>query len=296
MRGRLPQALRDLQWLVSCPYLVDDSPGGVLMRFPPPVSLPDEQEAWEPIKRHFESRAANRVGYYAEALMQMWLSGIAGVSGIEHGIVIKDGKVTLGELDFLFRHEGRLHHLEVALKFFLYRSVTDGETSVTSSQFPGPNAADNFEKKRDKLLQQQLPLGRKQFPEISESHSFVKGMIFFRPGEPRPALLPERMNPHHLSGTWIRSNELDWLLDGVPQNSRGLVMKKPFWLSGLRGPCGSVPPGLTLGNLHAAVTEQFRQRESPVLLSLAKEGDSGWQEEERVFVVSEDWPGNATLS
>ncbi len=296
MTGLLSQAWRDLQWLVGCPDLVEASPERILTFRPPPISPPDDQAAYEPLKRHFESRAENRVGYYVEALVQMWLSGIPGFSGIEHGIVIKEGKITLGELDFLFRHEGHLHHLEVALKFFLYRPVTGRESRAALSQFPGPNATDNFEKKRDKLLQRQLPLGRKQFPEIRESHSFVKGMIFFRPGEPRPATLPERMNPRHLSGTWIRSNELDWLVERARRDIRGIVMKKPFWLSGLQSPGDSTPPGLTSGNLYTAVTEQFSQRDSPVLLSLAKEGDLGWQEEERVFVVSEDWPGDAPLS
>lgn len=288
MSGILAQAWRDLLWLVKGPDLITFD--HVL---PLPLSSPrDENLSWEYVLRHFESRAFHRVGYYMESLIGVWLEGTPGVSGIEHGVRIQEGKITLGELDFLFRQGHRLHHLEVALKFFLHLPFPGSQSCATHSHFRGPNASDNFEKKRNKLLHAQLPLGRNCFPEIAESHSLVRGMIFYEPGKGRPDSLPEGMNPDHLRGVWIRSNELDWLLDSPRHNGRGLVMEKPFWLGGIESPPGSPPPGLPIGDLQTAIRVHFRERESPLLLSLAEENDAGWRETDRIFVVSQKWPGD----
>ncbi len=272
------QEWRDLLWLASGPDL---------MKLTPPcpfLTLPSESA---PAHVTPATRPLHRVGHYVERLVRHWLAITPGLSAIEQGIVIHDGKRTVGELDFLFRHEGRLHHLEVALKFYLHSPVPGHESSAELSHFPGPNATDNFEKKRDRLLLHQLPLGQTRFPEVAASHALVKGLVFYRPGETAPMHLPATMNPGHLCGTWIRSTEIDRLLDEPwSRDCRGRVMGKPHWLSGW--PAASGEPSLAMESLHCHLQSHFTSVTRPVLISLGREGEA--QESERVIVVPADWP------
>ncbi|MEX2579153.1 MAG: DUF1853 family protein [Verrucomicrobiales bacterium] len=268
---------RDLQWVLRCPSLLA-SP----TCFEPP--LPPEPLAGlsrEPVERFFAANARRRVGYYFESLVRVWLKSLPEISDLEHGVRIMDDRRTLGELDFLFRRAGRLHHLEIALKFYLHFA----EPMNGGSRFVGPNAADSFEEKRDKLFGKQLPLGKASFPEIEESGVLMKGRIFYRPDQPEPAELPRAMNPDHGRGTWIRENELEWLVDTRPGDARGTILEKPFWLGGGR-------PNRTMAELRADVGSHFRRSRRPVLLSLAEPGSAGWEETDRVFVVSRDWPSD----
>jgi uncharacterized protein len=273
------QIQSDLQWLCDCPDLVDFG-----SEFPQPAYPPLKDPLWETVEEHLHSRASHRVGYYVETLIEVWLGTIPGVADIQRGIQIQDGKTTRGELDFLYQKDGRLHHLEVALKFFLHLPNPAGGSPDSVSEFPGPNAQDNFEKKRDKILHSQLPLGQKCFPAIAESRALVKGMIFYHPLQELPSVLPEKMNPNHARGMWIRSTELELLRERFPE-CRGSIMKKPFWLA---GEAASLP----LPELTTTLQEHFIGSDSPVLLFLRSGKESGQIEVERLFVVSPAWPGS----
>ncbi|MEM9018558.1 MAG: DUF1853 family protein, partial [Verrucomicrobiota bacterium] len=124
---------------------------------------------------------------------------------------------------FLFRKDGKLHHLEVALKFYLF----DPDRQRHGSYFIGPNAADTFERKRDKLLSKQLPLGRKTFPEIESSRIFLKGILFYPIETEPPSHLPDRMNPQHARGTWFREGDFQ-----MPFAEGVVALPKPWWVSG----------------------------------------------------------------
>ena len=228
-------------------------------------------------------RVSHRVGYYVETLLEVWLGTIPGVTEIRRGIQIQDGKTTRGELDFLFQQDGRLHHLEVALKFFLHQPHAPGGSHESTSEFPGPNARDNFEKKRDKILNSQLPFGRSCFPEVSESRALMKGMIFYHPQQTFATNLPEKMNPDHARGMWIRSTEWELLRQGFP-NYSGCILQKPFWLAEKT----SLSP---LPELTAELQQHFSGSDSPVLLSLRLAKGNVETESIRLFVVSAAWPG-----
>lgn len=282
------RALRDLEWFTGCPSLVDSTIAGNPLLFPPPRDW-DELPLMEITTGPFKGRISHRVGYYVESLVQMWLENTDGISAVDHGVLIKDGSRTIGELDFLFRRGKQLHHLEVALKYFLFSSEEELLFGDPPSSFPGLNVTDNFEKKRDKLTGSQLPRGRAAYPEVAESHALFKGMICYRPGQQRPLLLPQGMNPAHRCGTWIRSDELDYLIDSR-RNWRGMIMEKPFWLSGLHDSIGGPPPGEDTKELLKEIENRFRERTGPVLISLAEPGDGGWREVHRIVVVSTVWP------
>jgi uncharacterized protein len=276
------QEWRDLLWLAEGPDLMELTPPCPLVPLSP-----------EPVGSQRESSDASsthRVGAYVERLVRCWLELTPGVTAIGQGILLSEGKRTMGELDFLFTHQGSRHHLEVALKFYLHHPHPAGPSLADMSHFPGPNATDNFEKKRDRLVTHQLPLGRANFPEIETSRALVKGTVFYRPGEEPPALLPAAMNPAHRRGIWIRADEISRLVEEPwARNSRGIIMTKPRWLSGWSS--DGAEAAKPIAELHRTLQVHFadsRTTDRPVLLSLAHEGAT--QESARVFVVPAHWP------
>lgn len=263
------QALADLRWLLDCPPLLQS-----------PQSFVFEEDAsaitdWSAVKRFLETPAAYRVGYYVESLFQVWLESQPSVSELRHGIQVRREKETLGELDFLFRREGRMHHLEVALKFYL----CDPVGGTRGSHFPGPNATDNFERKRDRLLGRQLPFGRAHFPEIEVSRHAVKGMIFYHENDDRTVALPAALSPDHARGLWLRARELGEYLARLPAGWSGRILRKPFWLS-------ATGADMSAAEIAAAASEHFARWEGPVFLALCENG----REVSRVFVMPDSWP------
>lgn len=276
------QEWRDLLWLAECPDLMELTPPCPLVPISPELVVSQRESSGTP--------STHRVGAYVERLVRIWLELTPGVTAIGQGILLREGKRTMGELDFLFTRQRKRHHLEVALKFYLHHPLSGELSPADMSHFPGPNATDNFEKKRDRLLSHQLPLGRAAFPEIQASHALVKGIVFYRPGEGPPDHLPAAMNPAHRRGIWIRANEISRLVEEPwARNCRGLIMTKPHWLCGWSADgAEAVTP---VAELHDTLREHFadpRTTDSPVLLSLANEGAT--QESTRVFVVPAHWP------
>lgn len=263
------QAAADLQWLVQCPALIESHQAYTFGAIEP--SKPD----WGAVKRFLDTKTAHRVGYYVEALVQALLESEASISELQHGLQIRREKETLGELDFLFQQDGKLHHLEVALKLYLCYP----EGAENGSHFVGPNATDSFERKRDRLLGKQLPFGREFFPKIEKSQHAVKGMIFYHPSGEGRVPLPELLNPEHARGVWIRESELESLLARWPSHRSGRILKKPFWLAA-RG------EELSVDEIEAATRHHFTKWDGPVYLA----GFECGREVERIFVMPECWP------
>tara|TARA_R110000850_G_scaffold5389_13_gene22468 strand:+ start:1624 stop:2469 length:846 start_codon:yes stop_codon:yes gene_type:complete len=264
---------RDLDWLLGCPSLLDSA---LTIETDGPAAVSD----FGSVESFLQSKASYRVGYYVESLIEAWLNGLEGVGQVEHALQIKASKRTLGELDFLYRLNGVINHLEVALKFYFYHPQENG----LGSHFVGPNASDSFERKRDKMLRQQIPLGREFHPEIDISQVMMKGLIFYPPGTDRPDDLPEGLNPDHRRGFWIRESFCDWL---CAENgfSCGMVMEKPYWLSGVHSGSGAAVQSIDA--LRADVFEHFGQKRHPICVSV---GDASGRETGRVFIVSDAWP------
>tara|TARA_R110002096_G_scaffold32485_1_gene94370 strand:+ start:3290 stop:4150 length:861 start_codon:yes stop_codon:yes gene_type:complete len=272
----IAQIVRDFEWLLSCPPLLSSS-NSISTDVTQP--LPDEK-AIGPVRAFLESRASYRVGYYVESLIEVWLRQFPDVEHLKHAVQLQNDRRTVGELDFLFQREGELRHLEVAVKFYLYL----GDEETEGSRFPGPNATDNFEKKRDKILGQQIPLGKKYFPDIARGEVVMKGMIFMPPGVTSISDPPEGLNPDHRAGIWIRESEIGWIVESSGAAFGG-TLEKPYWLSGLSAEGESV--GMPISDLIDRIREHFSEKKHPLLLSLA---DSDGNEVHRVFVVADHWP------
>lgn len=279
------QAIRDLEWVLNSPSLIDDPQAVGAIRLDHECnqvfdcnSLSGAQ--LNELAQFCERGVEHKVGRYFEDLVGFWLQHLRQVEMVGQGIQVRDEKRTIGEIDFLFRDEnGLLTHLEVAAKFYLHNP-----DSHEVSDFPGPNATDNFERKSDKLFNDQLALSIQHYPEVKQRLALVRGTLFYHPSILRPKELPSRMSAKHAEGVWIRASELN-LLDIF---SSGVIAPKPFWFSSLapvREVACEVKPVV---ELKSELRDHFAENAYPVMVSLA--GSEGGSTAERFFVVSDSWP------
>lgn len=272
---------RDLKWAVMSPDLIIESPGEKEAANLIHEASINEQE----LAAFLTPYAKFRVGEYFEGLVLYWLEKICHLKIVAQQQQIREGKQTIGEIDFLFEDEaGELNHWETAVKFYLHYPVDN----PTGSHFIGPNASDWFEKKINRLLGHQIPFGKKHFPEIMRSKAFVKGMIFYHPHLKPPDQLPQKLSAKHLRGTWIRHSERDWLKD-KHKNCMFRVMQKPYWLSP-EVSLSQIQELKSFEELKSELDTHFRKKEWPLLISVLACQQALYEEIDRVFVVAESWP------
>lgn len=264
---------RDWRWLSRTPPLMEASP--LPDWLVEALSGPLRETA--PLHRFFEGRSHHRVGLYTEALMAAALEGAEAIEEVRHGIPVRDEIRTIGELDFLFRHRDLLYHLELAVKFYLHDPATTG----LGSHFVGPNRGDTFERKATRLLEHQLPLGRRAFPEVERSFLLCTGLIFYRLGESPPSTLPAHLSPDHGRGLWTTSGEFpDWVADRKP-GARAAILGKPFWLG--------ADPDRAISGIVPEVEEHFSRTRYPLLLAWDEGEGEDSPPGRRLFVVPDDW-------
>lgn len=280
------QAINDLIWAINSPSLIANE----YLNSRQEIELHHERQpvkASDISREHFgdflEAVQDRRVGRYFERLILYWLVSVRQVEMVAHGLQIRDGSQTLGEIDFLFLDERNLlNHWEVAVKFYLY----DPHHFKNGSHYLGPNANDNFEAKTKRIFEHQLLQSQRDFQEVAVRRGFVKGRIFYpieMVGEPTT---PDNLAENHLTGWWMRDSELDQL---QRSNSVYRVREKPHWLDG----------GQALGGALQMPNEFVRQLRGhfahagyPVYVSEYRLAADGMRESSCGFIVPDSWPNN----
>ncbi|TWU56719.1 hypothetical protein Poly51_26360 [Rubripirellula tenax] len=288
-----PQLLADLAWAINSPALAS------VQTEPLPVehAVPAEALATEglvivPSKidvdhlvEFFRYQPPRKVGHYFERLMHYWLAHVRGVEIVAASEQIRRGNDTLGEVDFVFRDEaGRLNHLEVAVKFYLYQH----DQTILGSHFIGPNLRDTFQRKIDRIEQHQLPISRGPYSGIEIRQAIVKGVVFYESSQFPPSTLPDRMLADHLRGTIIRSSDLDIIRHDAQFRYR--VLNKPFWLSAIAEGAGTWNSLSTGEQVVHRIGQSDARFGSPVLLARFQLDGDRVQEADRIFVVDDCWP------
>lgn len=276
------QLVRDLAWVVSSPSLIIPLAGEEVPDLP---ALDSARLDPEDLRSFLVHAPAHRVGHYFERLVLYYLTNIRRFDILAAGLQVQEEKQTIGEVDFVFRDPGgQLHHWETAVKFYLHLP----EGSSAASHWIGPNPADTFERKIERMFDHQLPLSRRCFPAVTVRSALVRGRIFYHRARSSPAALPERLSPQHLRGSWIYRSELDWL-EFFPAAAKFRALEKPFWLS--CEVCTSDDPSLlSIGELQDALRRHFARSDRAQLLSVLAPADDLFREIDRVFVVDDRWP------
>ncbi|MDG1513764.1 MAG: DUF1853 family protein [Mariniblastus sp.] len=280
------QVVDDLIWAINSPSLISnvfldsaherESHGVVQL-------LDSDDISFEHLGEFMESVRDRRVGRYFERLILYWLVHVRQVEMVAHGLQVRDGKQTLGEIDFLFTDERRLlNHWEVAIKFYLY----DPGHLRNGSHHLGPNASDNFEAKTQRMFEHQLLQSQRDFPEVAIRRAFVKGRIFYPMEMVEKPTTPANLAANHLTGWWIRDSELARL---QRPNCMYRIREKPHWLDGAHACEGSLQmPEEFVRQL----SEHFDSEGYPVYVSQFQLTDEGMRESSCGFVVPDEWPNN----
>lgn len=277
--------VRDLLWAINSPQL---------MRFEneSPTDFPSVSRAdidGQHLRNWLLKRPEKRVGRYFERLIVYWVSQLRRCEVLaESQQMVLNGR-TVGEIDLLFRDEqSRLTHWEIAVKFYLQLPRDDSG----SFQYIGPNARDSLRKKRQRLLDHQLPLSAQFYPEVERRQGLVKGRIFYHWQRGEREIHSRELMNEHLSGRWLRFGELS---DFLSQNkNRYQILSKPFWLADQIAHSDSFET-LDASAIADVLNHQFTTEGKPVLISVFEQNANQEDlevahEKERCFIVPDQWP------
>ena len=287
--------VRALAWLLDAPGLLDPACPVWQDRITTLGPASPATCAWLAALEHdpglldaaLGARKHSRLGLYAEKLLAFYFEqhGIL----FAHGLQVRaDKNDTVGEFDFLLRQDAQLLHWEFASKFYLLEPGASG-----FNQWLGPGLADTLGLKMRKILDQQLSLGRHPAAQsllpqaIDRARALIKGWLFYPAGavQAMPGI-----EPGHCHGFWCTLEQVAGLTgEGF------VIMDRLQWLAPLK-----VAPGaavLSKSALLALLAAQFATEAGvlarPVLVALVR-AENGWlQEQERGFIVSDDWQQQA---
>jgi hypothetical protein len=301
-------AVRDLAWLLFSPDLLSVSRAGA------PLARPAATEterattlAWltaldrDPAALHAQVHkpSLTRLGFYAEALLEYFLTHGPHARLIAANIPLRTAGRTIGEVDFLLENvRGERLHWELAVKFYLH--IGERDDAATLARYVGPNLQDRFDLKHARLLNHQLGLSaRDEFASLGfegpwRAELFVKGRLFYRDDDRSLASNPPpELAGDHLRGWWKTASE--WR----DSKGGGLFASLPR-LGWMAERTLSAQEGGALTEQTTELSERVATLSSPIMvaryerceLSECATGDV-WREHSRGFIVPDEWPERA---
>ncbi|MFC6477264.1 DUF1853 family protein [Pseudomonas asuensis] len=227
-------AVRDMAWVITSPPLLDRAEQRHPLTASDWTAKPDKLADWlheldrKPgqLTEWLAQGNDRRLGRYYERLWQFALAHAPGVDLLGANLPLRTAAQTLGELDLLFRDDQGVHHLEVAVKYYLATGLP---------QLPdwlGPGGEDRLERKLSHFLGRQLPLSHTSEAQVLlktlgiasiQSWFWMSGYLFYPPSGATP--FPS-CSTYHQRGLWQRFGEL------VPGDKRAWrLLPKHRWLA-----------------------------------------------------------------
>ncbi|PHQ69877.1 MAG: hypothetical protein COB93_06895 [Sneathiella sp.] len=291
LTGRLTPELRDLEWVISSPFLLADMPSPDLATHPETVRLLSElRKDPTPLLKHLQNIKRHTLGSYFEQLVIFWLSNLPSVTVVAANLQVQHGTQTIGEFDLLFEFDGRAYHWELSVKFYLNTG-----TGRNEADFVGPLKKDNLGKKLDRLYGHQLTLpGRPDAIKLLSnlgmadvtSFPWVKGALFQPFATRQSVSLPPRISTACSLGVWTSLDALPTL--SLPAFNHFILLQKRRWLTSEHYADEAYQGGRSAFNTE--VSEFLRRHNSPVLGCLLSNQDGEpLPEIYRLFIVPNDW-------
>lgn len=291
--------VRDLAWVLLSPPLLSDAPAP--QRHPLAasrwLSRPDELADWllwhdsqpsvlQAWLAHYSTR---RLGLYYERLWQFALGQAPDVELVAANLAIRREGSTLGELDLILHDADGVHHIELAVKFYLGLETGDCRQHDC---WLGPGSHDRLDIKLQRLCEHQLHLPTSapakavlcELTCLEIDSALWLGGYLFQPW-PKGCELPAGANPLHLGGRWLRHGE--WLgSTEVHRAAHWHPLPRHAWLAPAQlDDSQRWPEQDVVRWIDEAGTGQAR------LLARLERGHHGrWVECERLFVVPDAWP------
>ncbi|OWW22837.1 DUF1853 family protein, partial [Noviherbaspirillum denitrificans] len=288
--------VRTLAWLLDAPDLLDAQAAewqGRIASIEPPDDavrawLASQDAAPQPLHAWLDIQPFTRLGRYAEKLMAYYLEHSGRLYA--HGVQVRSGKSeTIGEFDFLLKQGDGLVHWEFATKLYLLESSGHGRHA---DYFVGPNLADTLGAKVRKIMDHQLalsahPAATLALPlPVTAAQALVKGWLFYH-GKTPAAERPQGISTLHCRGFWCTCEEA-----GALEAESYAVLPRLSWLAPARLALGE---GLDRNALRDRLAVHFEQGGAPVLVALLRREGDVLLEEDRGFVVPDDWRSRAEI-
>jgi uncharacterized protein len=304
--------VRDLAWVMAAPGLLHSAPAGQVLvddAWCRQIYVTHEQQLREldenpaPLLHVLAQSKSHRLGIYFEWLLRYWLEDILCVKQLQHNLPVFQlqtggGRQTLGEFDFLFRHDvlKPLQHWEATVKFYLQKMDADGKPC-----WIGPADRDRLDIKLQRLFQHQLKLANlaeaQEYLSVMQTArvqaaAFIKGYLFY-PLDDAGRFLPQHceavdLAPCTLSGNHQQGWWLQWRKMPVPVTAadvRWMVLPKSRWLAPVRH-SQSDAVLLDEASLTTYCEGHFNYQRQPLLLAELQWQHDAWREVSRGFVLA----------
>jgi hypothetical protein len=277
--------VRSLVWLLDSPLLLNVRHARWTHKLAqlPPVS--SQTQRWlaeldrnpQPLSDFLAVHPHTRLGHFAENLLAFYFQWCGAL--VAHSVQVRS-HTTIGEFDFLLNTPEGFEHWEFACKFYLFV-----EHDRKLSDFVGPNLMDNLNDKSHKIMDAQLKLGhhadaQKYLPHpLRAARALLKGWLFYPVG---CSIALDELDPAHCRGIWCRLSELE-LIEAI----RFTILPRLAWLAP-----AAVCEDETMNQAQLVdqLTMQFSAGDNrPVLVASLNEHAGCWIEDERIFVVPDDW-------
>lgn len=311
------QAIRDLVWLLTSPQLCHCTAESWQIPAPHWGTLVQLDSDPRPIDAWLTNKKTGLLGHYHEQLWLFYFHIHPELELLASNLIIQGKNRTLGEFDVLLRdtRDGLVWHLELAIKFYLGTESGWGQPNAWS-HWLGVACQDSMEHKWQRLINQQLKLGEQpQVQQWLEQHApaagqslipdrasaLTRGYLFYPTQLRQPLPSPERMNPNHLKGSWITLSQWQEHYQKETEE-KWRICRKPHWMAQPIMPEWISAPDITQilikeltapeiadqSNLSGKKRDRRPQMGTEGLLLERRSG-------ERLFVVSDGWPGYIPL-
>ncbi|MFK3795198.1 MULTISPECIES: DUF1853 family protein [unclassified Pseudomonas] len=242
----------------------------------------------DPLSEWLARSSIRRLGLYYERLWQFAIHHAPGVELIAANLPIRVENHTLGELDMLLRDKDGVHHLELAIKFYLGPLEADGHDPLN---WLGPGSQDTLGSKLAHLNEHQLPMSAR--PETRQAlaalgieevqaHVWLGGYLLYPFRGPQTS--PTGTHSDHPKGQWLAQKDWPAFIAERP-NEHWQWVPRTQWLGPAR-----VDTPWSRETLQGWLTQLDPAERAQLLVRLTETRDGDWEEAERVFLVSDRWP------
>ena len=156
-----------------------------------------------------------RLGHQMEVVFKHLIAASSRYEVVLNNLMVEEGKIRIGELDFILKERQTNEHIHVELAYKFY--IINPEISEPIFRLMGPNRRDMFYTKLDKLKGKQFPLlYHSSLLPYWETHNINPTEIrqqccfkaqLFEPFEEHPSIRP--LNGNCISGKWARFDDFN---------------------------------------------------------------------------------------